>query len=255
MVFEILYQIYHEGKSEDDALASLDALLTNGTLKTPTVAGLALHLRERGVVSCPDKKAAVDHILLSLIGYVVGVDIIIHGGYLTCVNPTQQAQPRGGSVQGGRECRGASGCRPQARRHARRCAIGQRGAEGSGAGCVNFFIVSSHFLLFLLHAHTAFIAVYIFVTNSSVFPCKSHHPMLPLSLVAIGLSLLAYAAYSIITCTALHGTCVLRVSSAPFTDRDVLKLSQQELDQIPQEAKLLIAVGTVVASLGTAVGC
>lgn len=65
----MLYQIYHEGITEDDALAALDKLLTNGTLKTPTVAGLAFHLRERGVVSCPDKKAAVDHILLTLIRY------------------------------------------------------------------------------------------------------------------------------------------------------------------------------------------
>jgi len=37
---------------------------------------------------------------------------------------------------------------------------------------------------------------------------------------------------------------------SPPTDRDVLKLSQQELDHIPQNAQLLIAIGTVVASLG-----
>lgn len=67
MVFEVLYQIYHEDKTEHDALASLDAMIANGKLKTPTVAGLAFHLRERGVVSCPNKKAAVDHILLTLI--------------------------------------------------------------------------------------------------------------------------------------------------------------------------------------------
>lgn len=74
VVFEVLYQIYHEGKTEDEALASLDALLASGSLKTPTVAGLAFHLRERGVVSCPDKKAAVDHILLTLIRYATRED-------------------------------------------------------------------------------------------------------------------------------------------------------------------------------------
>ncbi len=69
VVFELLYLIYHEGKTEEEALAALDAQLVNGTLKTPTVAGLAYHLREKGAVSTPERKSTVDHILLSLIRY------------------------------------------------------------------------------------------------------------------------------------------------------------------------------------------
>lgn len=75
--------------------------------------------------------------------------------------------------------------------------------------------------------------------------------MLPLSLVIVGLSLLAYAAYSIITCMSRAETVWIVPNVSHLTDRDVLKLSQQELDHVPKDAQLLIAIGTIVASLGT----